>query len=592
MITPTPTPTPPAAPSLRAPPTLTPPPPSINERPQPPRPPLKGSTGLFLRSQLGTSALSWVITLVISAIGLTTGVVLMERFVSREVDHELDLAHAQALSAIARRLEPLSADLPALERALAQELTFHAGLTALSLSSMSGVTLAQTRAHPSSAPLSLAALTARSEEGAPLSLKRSAHAGVFYEAIWGPDWVTHELGVPLRLATPHPEAGRAAALIGRFDLHALRARSEARVLLLWGALGFVTLLSALLALTLSRYHIVRPIQSLLDFVRSQGGLSAPPPPALQEGPRELISLYNAFIDTLDQLRAEGKALARVHLTLQHREGLATAGLVSASVMHEIGNPLTSVIGLLDLLLRGGQLQDQQRELITRALKELRRIEVTKRQLLTLTRPPRRQLEVVNLHEAVSWARQMLSYQPAHRDAWVEVSIDPNIKVFGDIGAIRHATLNLLMNAAHAQGGAGHTRVSVELSAPPPPPELTQHHSLSGVSARADAPRSGLRLHVSDAGPGLSSAQALRLFEPFKSSKGEGGSGLGLAIAAALAQEGGGLLWLNPSPPPASSLGGACFTLWLPLAPSGATVSSQPTPLDLTALTDTPSPPSV
>ena len=574
-------PPPPIAPPLAPPPPPPPPPPSLNERlSRDVRQALSGRRGFILRSRLGASALSWTITLTISLLGLITGVVSMERFVATEVDRELDLARSQGLASAARRLERLAGEDAALSRlswALAEELKLTPGLTELALYSAGGEPLTDARAHPTAAPLSLTALRAASEDPAQLSRKLSAHAGRLYELVWGPEWVTHELATPLRLS------GAEALLLARFDLHPLRARSEARVLLLWGVLGLVTLVFSLLSLILLRYHIARPLQSLLEFVRAQRRLNAPPPPALEEAPRELISLYGAFVETLEQLKDEGKALARVHLTLQHREGLATAGLVSASVMHEIGNPLTSVIGLLDLLLRGGQLDERQRELVTRALKELRRIEATKRQLLTLTRPPRRQLEVASLHDVVSWARQMLSYQPAHRDAWVEVHVDPSIKIFTDVGALRHATLNLLMNAAHAQGGAGHTRVSVELNAPPPAPELTQHQSLSGVSARPEAPQGGLRLHISDAGAGLSPEQAARLFEPFRSSKGEGGSGLGLAIAAALAQEGGGLLWLNPSPPAGSSLGGACFTLWLPTAPPNASVSSQPTPLDLMAV---------
>jgi len=119
-----------------------------------------------------------------------------------------------------------------------------------------------------------------------------------------------------------------------------------------------------------------------------------------------------------------------------------------------------------------------------------------------------------------------------------------------------------------------------------------------VSARLEGARRGLRLHISDAGAAVRPERAARLFEPFRSEadgagEEEGGDpgGLSLAIAAALAQEGGALLWLNPAPPPGAALGGACFSLWLPAAPAHAPVSSQPTPLDLTAVgaEDSPSP---
>lgn len=583
-----------------------PPPPSLNERlSSAGRQVLLGSAGLLQRARFGTSGINWAITLTISALGLTTGVVAMERFVAHEVARELDLGRAQAVASVARRLEGRGGDL---RGALAEELRLTAGLTELVLCDPSGAPLAAARAQSSAAPLTLAAvapLAPLPPFTPPVSRKWSAHPGDLHERLWGPEWVTHELAAPLRLRGGEGGGGegsggegRAAVLLARFDLRPLQARSEARVPLLWGVLGVVTLVFALLSLTLSRHHIVRPLQSLLEFVRAQRGLSAPPPPALREAPRELISLYCAFLETLERLKEEGKALARVHLTLQHREGLATAGLVSASVMHEIGNPLASALGLLDLLARGGQLSEAQRELVARALRELKRIEATKRQLLALTRPPRRQLEVAALHDVVSWARQMLSYQPAHRDAWVEVLVDPALKVLTDVGALRHATLNLLVRAAGAQGGAGHTRVSVELDAPPPPPELTQHQSLSGVSARLEGARRGLRLHISDAGAAVRPERAARLFEPFRSEadgagEEEGGDpgGLSLAIAAALAQEGGALLWLNPAPPPGAALGGACFSLWLPAAPAHAPVSSQPTPLDLTAVgaEDSPSP---
>ena len=97
-------------------------------------------------------------------------------------------------------------------------------------------------------------------------------------------------------------------------------------------------------------------------------------------------------------------------------------------------------------------------------------------------------------------------------------------------------VNLVQNAVEATGAGGRVEVSVELG------------------------RDGLQVRVADDGPGVPPAVAVRIFEPFYTTRGDaGGTGLGLSSARSLLARAGGGIELERG-----ALGGACFRVWLPV----------------------------
>jgi signal transduction histidine kinase len=222
------------------------------------------------------------------------------------------------------------------------------------------------------------------------------------------------------------------------------------------------------------------------------------------------------------------------------------GRLAAGLAHEIGNPIAALMGLEDLLLAGGLAPDEERDFLERMRRETERIHRILRDLLAFARPTSGPVEEVpqpgDVEAAVHDTAALVMPHPALRD--VDLSLDvhrdlPQVKLGRE--QLVQVLLNLVLNAADATGAGGHIRVEAAPSAP------------------------GVRLAVSDDGPGVAKEVRERLFEPFVTTKEVGkGTGLGLAVCRGLVEAVGGTIELD-----ASVARGACFVLELPRASAGA-----------------------
>ena len=336
------------------------------------------------------------------------------------------------------------------------------------------------------------------------------------------------------------------------------SRRLARLLLFYLALtGFCVALFTYVLLT---HLIVRPLERLTSTAEqfAQGALHLL---AEERGSAEAVRLARTFNRMATLLRAERKALTDrlAELTrtthelestqrqLIHGEKLASVGRLAAGVAHEIGNPLTAIAGLVELLRSGDLSEAQTREFLARIAGETERVDGIIRDLLDFARQesPRDELQQrCDLRSAIEDAVSLLRPQKASREVHIDVGVSPELgEVVGARAKHTQVLLNLLMNALDAlQGRAGQIQ----------------------IRAQQQDERSVL-LWVQDDGPGIPTEIAEHLFEPFCTTKPPGqGTGLGLAVSHTIVESlGGSIRAYN------AAQGGACFELRLPLAPAQA-----------------------
>jgi signal transduction histidine kinase len=238
---------------------------------------------------------------------------------------------------------------------------------------------------------------------------------------------------------------------------------------------------------------------------------------------------------LDDLGAANARLTRTQSELVASERLATVGRLAAGVAHEIGNPLSGLLGWLSVARAKSDSSAELTGYLQEMETEVRRIDEIVRGLLDLGRPVRTQLGPVPLAELVRVATRLVGSGPEFREVTVTTDVPPELVALADPGPLSQVLINLLINAAQAIGGAGHVE----------------------VVARQDDGR--VTIDVLDSGPGVPPELRERVFEPFFTTKSGGkGTGLGLAVSQHLMRAMSGDIGVGESPD-----GGGKFTVTLP-----------------------------
>jgi len=225
--------------------------------------------------------------------------------------------------------------------------------------------------------------------------------------------------------------------------------------------------------------------------------------------------------------------------LIHSERLAATGELVAGVAHELNNPLQAILGFTELIM---QEQKDERTLadLAHVKAQAERAATIVRNLLTFVRRSPVTREMTDLNDLVRRTLALRTYELRSASIQIEERYAGDLpKLMVNRGEIQQIVVNLILNAEQAIRSA----------------------SLRGVLV-VQTGRDGhlVTIDVQDDGPGVPPEMALKIFEPFFSTKHVGeGTGLGLSIALGIAQAHGGSLALL------ASASGAHFRLTLPVA---------------------------
>ncbi|MDD3581284.1 MAG: PAS domain-containing protein [Desulfobacca sp.] len=228
----------------------------------------------------------------------------------------------------------------------------------------------------------------------------------------------------------------------------------------------------------------------------------------------------------------------------HDDKMTSLGKLSASVVHEINNPLTGILTFIKLLQRTlaeglaspQELQEFQRYL---GLMESETTRVSKivSNLLAFSRKTRPEFKLANINQIIEETLSLLDYQAGLQRVKIKRQYDPELlPVLADPAQLKQAFLNLFMNAQDAMPEGG---------------ELSIRTRNLGTKA--------VRVRISDTGMGIPKEHYSQIFEPFYTTKkGGGGAGLGLSVVYGIIKEHQGTIRVD------SVVGqGTTFTIRLP-----------------------------
>ena len=227
--------------------------------------------------------------------------------------------------------------------------------------------------------------------------------------------------------------------------------------------------------------------------------------------------------------------------VREHERLAYLGQLTASLSHEIRNPLSAIKMNMQILSRKLELDgfDQRRLDIT--AQEVMRLELIMRQLLDTVRPLRPDPAPVDLNGLAKTCLELLEPRLAESGVQASLRQAPNLpRVTGDAASLQQALQNLLLNAIEAS---------------PPGGQI----ALWTRKGRAQG-RAFLEIGVRDQGPGVARADLTQLFKPFFTRK-RLGTGLGLVNVKRITEAHGGEVVVQGRPGR-----GATFAMRLPWLP--------------------------
>jgi signal transduction histidine kinase/FixJ family two-component response regulator len=325
-----------------------------------------------------------------------------------------------------------------------------------------------------------------------------------------------------------------------FDLIARVDESAAPLLINANGPGDATLKAHLASLNLGAAILVPILRPNLRMVLYAARDVNEPP--LRESDLELFQilarqaavalensrLYAEQLDYVRKVEESQKALLQA-------EKMAAAGRLSASIAHEVNNPLQAVQNCLHLAGREDLSEEKRKEYFNLARAELERLILTVRRMLDFYRPGATSLEKVDLAEMLQYILNLMSKQLSESN--VKVIVDflgtiPTIKAVGS--QIQQVFINLILNAVDAMPDGGVLNIKTR--------------PLKG----------GIEIIFQDQGKGIPREKQPNIFEPFFSTK-DGGTGLGLTVSYNIITAHGGALELLPERGP-----GACFRIILPI----------------------------
>ena len=277
--------------------------------------------------------------------------------------------------------------------------------------------------------------------------------------------------------------------------------------------------------------------------RRKDGSTFPVEVSIKEVRLERIYRVSVARDITERKRAE-RALQESQATLARMTRIAAMGELTASIAHEINQPLAAVVtnggaALRWLALQPPNLQEA-RDAVTTLVQEANRTSAVIGRIRALLQRAPVQMKRLDLNEVVREVLALADCEILQGRVMVHAELAPEVPVvLGDRVQLQQVMLNLIANGVEAMS--------------------TNTDRPRELFIRSARDQDGARIQVQDSGKGLDPQHGDRIFESFFTTK-PGGIGLGLSLGRSIVEAHGGRLWATPG-----ATQGAIFEFTLPRA---------------------------
>ena len=262
---------------------------------------------------------------------------------------------------------------------------------------------------------------------------------------------------------------------------------------------------------------------------------------------ELVTDFAAQAEIALEITRRERQLRELQMQLAHTNRVVTMGELSASITHEVNQPIAAarnnVIAALTFLDRNPPDLLEVREALAAAVKDADRVGAIIGRMRALMQKASPRSDRVDMNEALQEVIELTRGEAVKNGVSVETQLATGLPVIaGDRVQLQQVVLNLILNALQAMGAVsvGARQVTITTS---------------------QIELNDLYVGVQDTGPGLSPETFSRLFEPFYTTK-PNGMGMGLTICRSIVEAHGGRLWASVCQPH-----GAIFQFVIPARPS-------------------------
>ncbi len=344
----------------------------------------------------------------------------------------------------------------------------------------------------------------------------------------------------------HPSQTKVLGVLDlALDLHRVDQEVAGVQLRMLAVTGIHVLLLGIFMVFFTKHLVDVPIRKLIDGMRAMSAMQWDKPVEIHSS-AELGELAKSINDMRERLRLaldevnyftqslESKVLERTaqlktaHQKLMQSDRLASLGQLSASVAHEINNPISGVLNLAMLMQR--ILKDdgippnripEFRKYLSQVIHETARVGRIVSDLLAFSRRSKPQRSLADLNGIIRTTASLVAHKLQLSNVQMHSDLQQDLpRIQCDSSQIQQVVMNLILNAAEATQGQERREISVKTA--------------------ADREKDALVMEVCDNGEGIAPEIMPKIFDPFFTTKEEGkGVGLGLAVVYGIVEAHGG-----------------------------------------------------